>query len=60
MRPISIEQAKKNRDEKIAKAQSLLADAVERLQTSDGWREMLGERHPHRVRTVASVQPARR
>jgi N-terminal domain of anti-restriction factor ArdC len=41
MRPISIEQAKQNRDEKIEKAKTLLADAVEGLQTSEGWREML-------------------
>jgi hypothetical protein len=41
MRPLNIEEAKRNRDEKIAKAQSLLAGAVERLQTSEGWREML-------------------
>ena len=33
MRPLSIEDAKRNRDEKIEKAKGLLADAVGRLQS---------------------------
>jgi DNA primase len=37
----TFEEARKNRDEKIEKSKSLLAGAVERLQTSEGWREML-------------------
>jgi hypothetical protein len=41
MRPYSIEQAKQNRDEKIEKAKTLLADAVGRLQSGDEWKEML-------------------
>lgn len=43
MKPINIEQAKQNRDEKIEKATTLLADAVGRLQTGDEWREMLAK-----------------
>jgi hypothetical protein len=43
MRPISIEEAKRNRDEKIAKAQTHLANAVGHLQSAEDWKEMLGK-----------------
>jgi hypothetical protein len=43
MRPISIEEAKRNRDEKIGKAQSLLATAVGELQSGDDWKSMLAK-----------------
>ena len=43
MRPLSIEEAKRNRDEKIEKAQSLLADAVGRLQSGEDWKAMLAK-----------------
>jgi len=41
MRPISIEQAKQNRDEKIEKATTLLSEAVGRLQSGEEWKAML-------------------
>ena len=41
MRPYSIEQAKQNRDEKIEKAKTLLADAVGQLQSGEEWKAML-------------------
>jgi hypothetical protein len=43
MRHISIEEAKRNRDEKIEKAQGLLADAVGRLQSGEDWKAMLAK-----------------
>ena len=43
MRPLSIEEAKRNREEKIAKAQSLLAGAVGQLQSGDDWKELLAK-----------------
>ena len=43
MRPLSIEDAKRNRDEKIEKAKGLLADAVGRLQSGDDWKAMLAK-----------------
>src|SRR5450631_2690963 len=41
MRPINIEQAKQNRDEKIEKATTLLSEAVGKLQSGDEWKVML-------------------
>jgi DNA primase len=41
MRPTNIEEAKRNREEKIEKAKTLLADAVGRLQTGDEWKAIL-------------------
>jgi len=43
MRPLSIEDAKRNREEKIEKAKGLLASAVGRLQSGDDWKEMLAK-----------------
>jgi hypothetical protein len=43
MRPYSLEEAKRNRDEKVEKAKTLLADAVGRLQTGDDWKAMLAK-----------------
>jgi len=41
MRPLSLEDAKRNREEKIEKAKGLLASAVGRLQSGDDWKAML-------------------
>src|SRR5450631_2166688 len=41
MRPINIEQAKQNRDEKIEKATTLLSASVGSLQSGDEWKAML-------------------
>lgn len=41
MRPLSLEDAKKNREEKIEKAKTMLASAVGQLQSGDDWKEML-------------------
>jgi hypothetical protein len=43
MRPLSIEDAKKAREEKIAKATNLLAGAVGQLQSGDDWKELLAK-----------------
>jgi hypothetical protein len=43
MRPLSIEDAKRNREEKIEKAKGLLASAVGRLQSGDDWKAMLAK-----------------
>jgi hypothetical protein len=40
---MNIEQAQKNRDEKIEKAKTLLSEAVGKLQSGDEWREMLSK-----------------
>lgn len=41
MRPLSLEDAKRNREEKIEKAKGLLASAVGCLQSGDDWKAML-------------------
>ena len=43
MRPLSLEDAKKAREEKIARATNLLASAVGQLQSGDDWKEMLAK-----------------
>lgn len=43
MRPLSLEDAKRNREEKVEKAKGLLAAAVGRLQSGDDWQEMLAK-----------------
>lgn len=43
MRPLSIEDAKRNREEKIEKAKDLLASAVGQLQSGDDWKAMLAK-----------------
>ena len=43
MRPLSIEDAKRNREEKIEKAKGMLASAVGRLQSGDDWKAMLAK-----------------
>jgi hypothetical protein len=43
MRPLSIEDAKRNREEKIEKAKGLLASAVGQLQSGDDWKDMLAK-----------------
>jgi hypothetical protein len=43
MRPLSIEDAKKNREEKIEKAKGMLASAVGQLQSGDDWKAMLAK-----------------
>jgi hypothetical protein len=40
---MNIEQAQKNRDEKIEKAKTLLSEAVGKLQSGEEWREMLAK-----------------
>lgn len=43
MRPLSLEDSKKAREEKIEKAKTLLASAVGQLQSGDDWKEMLSK-----------------
>ena len=43
MRPLSIEDAKKAREEKIEKAKTLLVSAVGQLQSGDDWKTMLAK-----------------